>query len=222
MNASLPEIFAGGFDRYDGTIQFYQRVNALLQPDFVVVDFGAGRGRIHIDDPIAYRRSLTSLKGKVKECHRRRCRQRRGDQPRDRPCHRDFRSRASIAGSLGRFDPVGFHLRTPRRSQAIARNFERVLKPGGWICARTPNRFGYALANSFLPDSLRSRVPAWRPARAQGGRRVSGVLPAEHAARHQPAVSGAAVQAGFLLLGCLAVLSLRDPLCSGCFRGCTV
>jgi hypothetical protein len=24
MNASLPEILAGGFDRYDGTIQFYQ------------------------------------------------------------------------------------------------------------------------------------------------------------------------------------------------------
>jgi hypothetical protein len=24
MTASLPEIFAGGFDRYDGTIQFYQ------------------------------------------------------------------------------------------------------------------------------------------------------------------------------------------------------
>jgi hypothetical protein len=66
MTALLPEIFAGGFDRYDGTIQFYQRVNALLRPDFVVVDIGAGRGRIRIDDPIAYRRRLTSLKGKVK------------------------------------------------------------------------------------------------------------------------------------------------------------
>jgi hypothetical protein len=67
MTTLLPEIFAGGFDRYDGTIQFYQRVNALLRPDFVVVGFGAGRGRIHVDDPIAYRRGLTSLKGKVKE-----------------------------------------------------------------------------------------------------------------------------------------------------------
>src|SRR5271157_3284584 len=67
MTASLPEIFAGGFDRYDGTIQFYQRVNALLRRDFVVADFGAGRGRIHIDDPIGYRRSLTNLKGNVKE-----------------------------------------------------------------------------------------------------------------------------------------------------------
>jgi hypothetical protein len=38
MNASLPEILAGGFDRYDGTIRFYHRINALLQPDFVVVD----------------------------------------------------------------------------------------------------------------------------------------------------------------------------------------
>ncbi len=94
MTASLPEIFAGGFDRYDGTIQFYQRVNALLRPDFVVADFGAGRGRIHIDDLIGYRRSLTNLKGNGKGGYRRRCRQRRDDQPRDRPRHRDFQSRA--------------------------------------------------------------------------------------------------------------------------------
>ena len=159
MTASLPEILAGGFDRYDGTIQFYQRINALLQPDFVVVDFGAGRGRIHIDDPIAYRRSLTSLKGKVKEV-----------------IGIDVDSAVTTNHAIDRAIVIsGPELPLPDRSvdlilsdftfehlgdpQAIARNFERVLKPGGWICARTPNRFGYiALANRFLPDSLRSRV----------------------------------------------------------------
>src|SRR6201995_1817857 len=67
MTALLPEISAGGFDRYDGTIQFYQRVNALLQPDFTVLDFGAGRGVAHIEDEVRYRRELLKLKGKVKE-----------------------------------------------------------------------------------------------------------------------------------------------------------
>jgi hypothetical protein len=50
MNVSLSEVVAGGFDRYDGSIQFYQRINALLRPDFVVMDFGAGRGVNHIED----------------------------------------------------------------------------------------------------------------------------------------------------------------------------
>jgi SAM-dependent methyltransferase len=159
MTALLPEIFAGGFDRYDGTIQFYQRVNALLQPDFVVVDFGAGRGRIHIDDPIAYRRGLTNLKGKVKEV-----------------IGVDVDSAVTTNPAIDRAIVIsGSEFPLPDRSvdlilsdftlehlgdpETIARNFERVLKPGGWICARTPNRFGYiALANSFLPDALRSRV----------------------------------------------------------------
>ena len=155
MTASLPEIFAGGFDRYDGTIQFYQRVNALLRPDFVVVDFGAGRGRIHVDDPIAYRRSLTSLRGKVKEVI--------GVDVDSAVSTNPAIDRAIVIsgpeiplpdGSVDLIlsDFTFEHLGDP---QAIARSFERVLKPGGWICARTPNRFGYiALANRFLPDLL--------------------------------------------------------------------
>jgi SAM-dependent methyltransferase len=175
MTASLPEIFAGGFDRYDGTIQFYQRVNALLRPDFVVVDFGAGRGRIHVDDPIAYRRSLTSLRGKVKEVI--------GVDIDSAVTANPAIDRAIVIsgpeiplpdGSVDLIlsDFTFEHLGDP---QAIARSFERVLKPGGWICARTPNRFGYiALANSFLPDLLRSRVLRG----AQPGRKEEDVFPA--------------------------------------------
>ena len=38
-----PENMAGGFSRCDGTVQFYQRVRALLRPGWVVLDFGAVR-----------------------------------------------------------------------------------------------------------------------------------------------------------------------------------
>jgi hypothetical protein len=41
----FPEIGAGGFSRIDSTIQFYERINSLVDPDFVLLDFGAGRGR---------------------------------------------------------------------------------------------------------------------------------------------------------------------------------
>lgn len=36
------------------------------------------------------------------------------------------------------------------------REIDRVLKPGGWICARTTNRYGYiALFNMMIPKMLR-------------------------------------------------------------------
>ena len=63
----LPEIRAGGFSRMDSTIQFYERINALLEPDFVVLDFGAGRGASHSEDRVRYRRELRNLRGKVRE-----------------------------------------------------------------------------------------------------------------------------------------------------------
>ena len=39
-----PENEAGGFSRLDGTVQFYQRVRALLGPGHRILDFGAGAG----------------------------------------------------------------------------------------------------------------------------------------------------------------------------------
>src|SRR4051794_4800196 len=60
-----PEIEAGGFSRVDSTIQFYERVNALIKPEFVVLDFGAGRGTGYIDDIATYQNKLRHIKGRV-------------------------------------------------------------------------------------------------------------------------------------------------------------
>jgi len=159
LRRSRPERDAGGFDRFDGTIQFYQRVNALLQPHFTVVDFGAGRGLNHLEDQNAYRRGLIWLRGKVKEVI--------GVDVDDAILDNPSLDRtvlitnseipledASVDLILTDFtfehlpDPVG-----------VARSFERILKPGGWICARTPNRHGYiALGNRIIPDSLKMKV----------------------------------------------------------------
>jgi len=61
-----PESRFGGFTDIDGTIIFYTRVNSLLEPHYVVVDFGCGRGA-HRDDPVVIRRELKILKGKVQK-----------------------------------------------------------------------------------------------------------------------------------------------------------
>lgn len=59
-----PESKFGGFTKIDGTVQFYTRVNALLEEDQTLLDFGCGRGEYQ-DDPIAYRRGLRIFQGKV-------------------------------------------------------------------------------------------------------------------------------------------------------------
>ena len=66
MRRMRPEVGAGGFSRFDGTLQFYLRVGALLRPEMTIVDLGAGRGaRVH--GVSAFRQGLTNFKGKVKE-----------------------------------------------------------------------------------------------------------------------------------------------------------
>src|SRR3954452_7997261 len=61
-----PEINAGGFSRVDSTVDFYTRINALLDHGMTVMDYGAGRGRA-AEDPVPFRRRLTTLKGKVRK-----------------------------------------------------------------------------------------------------------------------------------------------------------
>src|ERR1700753_1602694 len=59
-----PEARAGGYTHVDGTIEFYTRVNALLDPSAVVVDLGAGRGNF-LEDQVAYRRELRRVRCNV-------------------------------------------------------------------------------------------------------------------------------------------------------------
>lgn len=48
------------------------------------------------------------------------------------------------------------HLSDPRW---VSEELTRILKPGGWICARTPNRWGYiALGGRLFPNSVHSRL----------------------------------------------------------------
>ncbi|MBE0698497.1 MAG: SAM-dependent methyltransferase, partial [Anaerolineaceae bacterium] len=65
MERFYPESKFGGFTRIDGTIAFYTRVQALIDTDCVVIDFGCGRGA-YADDPVSHRRSLRIFQGKAR------------------------------------------------------------------------------------------------------------------------------------------------------------
>jgi SAM-dependent methyltransferase len=158
-----PEVGAGGFSRSDGTVEFWSRVRSLVQPQHTVLDLGAGRGRGPAEDGVSWRRDLQCLRG-----HARHVVGLDVD-----PVVRENPSldEAFVYDGRGRFpledDAVDLvvsdftfeHLDEPSRTVA---EIERVLRPGGWVCARTPNRWGYiGIGGRIVPNLLHRRVLPW-------------------------------------------------------------
>jgi SAM-dependent methyltransferase len=173
----FPEVAAGGFSRVDGTIDFYVRVAALLRADMTVVDLGAGRGEF-TDDPVPYRRDLRCLRGRVARVigvdvdpvvrDNPGCDEVRVIEP-GRPI--DLPD-ASVDLVLS--DHTFEHLDDPA---ATVRELDRILVPGGWICARTPNRWGYiGLGAQLVPNG--AHVSMLR--RLQPGRQSRDVFPVRY------------------------------------------
>lgn len=170
----FPEVRAGGFSRLDSTVQFFQRIQALLTPESIVLDFGAGRGAF-FEDPVPFRRDLRALKGRVREVI--------GADIDPVITTNPGLDRAIVIGPDGRLplpdrsvnviisDFTFEHIETP---SAVAAELDRVLAPGDWICARTPNRFGYlAITSQLMPEALKLRVVR----NSQPGRKEEDVFP---------------------------------------------
>lgn len=148
------EIGAGGFSAIDGSVEFYGRVNALLTSDMRVLDFGAGRGKDAVDDPAEYRRGLRTLKGKVRIVVGADIDPIVGTNPSiDQAVQiEEWRGLpfASESMDLLLCDHTFEHIRHPG---PVTAELDRILKPGGWICARTPNRWGYiAVGATLVPN----------------------------------------------------------------------
>jgi len=164
---------AGGFTRRDGTLAFYQRIDALLSPEMVVLDIGAGRGAQF--ERGGYVGDLLRLRGRVKRIV--------GvdvDPAVLQNAHMDEAAIISPGQRLpfedGTFDLIYSdwvleHIENPGD---FASEINRLLKPGGWFCARTPGKWGYiALMANLVPASLHDRVLR----RAQPSRHESDVFP---------------------------------------------
>ena len=172
-----PETAVGGFSRVDGTIEFYTRVNALLHPDMTVLDFGAGRG-LFLDDPPTYRRGLQNLRGKVARVV--------GIDVDPAVRENESLDEAHTVGigeplplpdasvDLVVSDHVFEHVDDP---DGVVAELDRVLKPGGWICARTPNRHGYIASGARL---VPNRVHAKALERLQPQRQERDVFPTRY------------------------------------------
>lgn len=150
------EANVSGFAHVDQEVAFFTQVAALVRPDDVLLDFGAGRGAWFEDEASHYRKWLQNFRGRVAHV----------DGCDIDPVILDNRSLdAALVFAPGeplpypdnRFDIVVCryvfeHLPDP---EWAARELLRVTRPGGWICALTPNKWGYvAIAARLIPNRL--------------------------------------------------------------------
>ena len=149
----------GNFSKYDGTIEFYGRVRALIQASFIVVDLGAGRGAWYADDKSAYRKAQRFIKGAVTRligC----------DVDTAILENTSTHDNKLIEGGRLPFDDRSIdvviadyvleHITDPA---SFYMEIDRILKPGGFFCARTPHALNYvALAARFIRNTFHARL----------------------------------------------------------------
>ena len=169
------EVSVGGFSHIDQEVAFFSQVAALIRPDDTLLDFGAGRGEFYFDEPVRYRRTLQDFRGRV--AHVDGC-----DMDKAVLKNPVLDAAKVIAPGLplpyedNRFDLVVSryvfeHIEEP---EWAAKELLRITKPGGWICALTPNKWGYvALGARLMPNHMHQRALR----RIQPHRREADVFP---------------------------------------------
>lgn len=170
-----PETWAGSYSSRDCTVTFYTRVHALLDPTATMLNVGAGRGANILRDLSPYRRKIQTFKGRVQRVI--------GLDVDPVVVENPDLDEAHVIEPTSPFplpaqsvdlviaDHVLEHLEFP---QAFAAEVERVLKPGGWLCARTPTKWGYiGIATRAIPNRLHTRMLS----RLQPTRKAEDVFP---------------------------------------------
>jgi SAM-dependent methyltransferase len=183
-NATLkrlyPEAAVGGYSQKDGQVEFYTRINALVDEKSRVLDFGAGRGHWAVDPMPQIAKQLRWLRGRVNEVV--------GTDVDPVVLTNPSLDEAHVVG-LGEplpfedesFDLVvaDYVLEHVNAGDApdLAADVMRVLKPGGWFAARTPNKWGMiGLGARAIPNRLHVRMLN----RLQPGRKAEDVFPTRY------------------------------------------
>lgn len=149
----------GGFSTRDCTIDFFLRIRSLINKDSQVVDLGAGRAGWFQDDNCRIRVETRNLAPDVKWLTA-------IDQDlavlKNRASHEQL---VSEAGKINlKSDSVDlvfsdFVLEHVSDCDQFVDELSRILKPGGWFCARTPHKFSYvAMFASLISNSFHNKV----------------------------------------------------------------
>ncbi|RYH07913.1 class I SAM-dependent methyltransferase [Tropicimonas sp. IMCC6043] len=164
----------GGVLPGDGTVDFYLRVATIVDARTVLLDLGAGRGEWFEDDDVPLRRNLRLMKGRAVEVI--------GVDVDPAVLENRSVDRAAVItdGVIpvpdGAVDVIvcDYVLEHVDDVAGFAAEIDRVLKPGGWFCARTPSKWHYiAMAGRIMSNGLASRLIR----RSQPDRKQEDVFP---------------------------------------------
>ena len=153
-----PERRFGGFTHVDGTVAFYTRVNSLLDPDAVVLDLGCGRGAA-AEDPVPLRRELQVLRGKCARVLGADVDAGAAENPNIDEFHLIADGRVPVPDATVDLCLADFVVEHVQDVEGFFSETSRMLKPGGYLCIRTPNTWSYmGVASRLVPTRLHARV----------------------------------------------------------------
>jgi SAM-dependent methyltransferase len=153
-----PERRFGGFTHVDGTVAFYTRVNGVLEPSSVVLDFGCGRGAA-TEDAVPWRRQLQTLRGKCARVIGADVDPAAATNPTIDEFHLIENGRAPLPDGSVDVCISDFVLEHVQDIDLFFSECARVLKPGGFLFIRTPNVWNYmGIASRLVPNRLHTRV----------------------------------------------------------------
>jgi SAM-dependent methyltransferase len=175
-----PEAAVGGYTQLDGQVEFYTRINAVVDRHSQVLDFGAGRGHWAVDPTPEISRRLRMLRGRVARVV--------GTDVDPAVLTNPALDEAHVVdlGAALPFEDETFDLVVADHvlehvaeedAPAVARDVLRVLRPGGWFAARTPNKWGMiGIGARAVPNRLHVAVLS----RLQPGRKAEDVFPVRY------------------------------------------
>lgn len=167
----------GQFSENDGTIDFYLRVRELVDSDSLVVDLGAGRASWYEDDTNTTRKNIRHISPSISELIAIDVDEAVLDNKAStKNCVYDGEKLPFDDNSIDVLiaDFVNEHVDTPIE---FCGEIARVLKPGGYYCARTPHKFNYVtLFARLVKNTHHSKVVSL----LQPGRKDIDVFPTKY------------------------------------------
>jgi len=158
----------------DGTIEFYGRINAILKPTDVVVDLGAGRGAWHCEDTCEARRRIRDVRSRVARVIG------VDIDPVVLANPTTTENRVVTNGELPIADRTAdliiadYVLEHVTDVRSFVREVERVLKPKGFLCARTPHKYHYVSVSARFVENKRHGIVL---SRVQPRRKSADIFP---------------------------------------------